>query len=103
MIIIYMDLLPRMIAIVDVICFGSVDQWNMFARSGTRTHNLEIRSQSLYRLSLPGWMTTLPVNAYRDFYWDINIILNQIKFTIWIICAFRVLNPLQWSLAKHEG
>ena len=68
MIIIYMDLLPRMIAIVDVICFGSVDQWNMFARSGTRTHNLEIRSQSLYRLSLPGWMTTLPVNAYRDFY-----------------------------------
>ena len=27
--------------------------------------------------------------------------LNRIKLTIWIICAFRVLNPHQWSLAKH--
>ena len=26
---------------------------------------------------------------------------NRIKLTIWTICAFRVLNPHQWSLAKH--
>ena len=26
---------------------------------------------------------------------------NRIKWTIWTICAFRVLNPHQWSLAKH--
>ena len=27
--------------------------------------------------------------------------LNRIKLTIWTICAIRVLNPRQWSLAKH--
>ena len=27
-------------------------------------------------------------------------ILNRIKFMIWTICAFRVLNPRHWSLAK---
>ena len=26
---------------------------------------------------------------------------NRFKLTTWTICAFRVLNPLQWSLAKH--
>ena len=26
---------------------------------------------------------------------------KRIKLTIWTICAFRVLNPRQWSLAKH--
>ena len=28
---------------------------------------------------------------------------NQIWFTVWTICAFRVLNPNQWSLAKQSG
>ena len=27
--------------------------------------------------------------------------LIGLKLTIWTICAFRVLNPLQWSLAKQ--
>ena len=29
------------------------------------------------------------------------IIFNRNKLTIWTICAFRVLNPRQWSLAKQ--
>ena len=36
----------------------------------------------------------------RDFYLDVYTILNRIKLTIWTMCAFRVLNPRQWSLAK---
>ena len=28
---------------------------------------------------------------------------NRIKFTIWIICAFRVLNPHQWSWVKQKA
>ena len=27
--------------------------------------------------------------------------LNRIKLTTWTICAFRVLNPRQWSWAKQ--
>ena len=39
-------------------------------------------------------------NSNRDFYWELYTIFNRIKFTIWTICAFRVLNLHQWSLAK---
>ena len=31
----------------------------------------------------------------RDFYNDVYTIFNRIKFTTWIIYAFRVLNPRQ--------
>ena len=41
------------------------------------------------------------VNIKRDFYYDVYTIFNRIKLTIWTICAFRVLNPHQWSLAKE--
>ena len=40
---------------------------------------------------------------YRGFYLDVNTILNRIQSTIWIICAFRVLNPHQWSLTKQSN
>ena len=40
---------------------------------------------------------------YRDLYQDEYTILNRIKLTIWTICAFRVLNPRQWSLAKQSS
>ena len=39
----------------------------------------------------------------RDFYLDVYTILNRIQLTIWTICAFRVLNPRQWSLAKFQS
>ena len=39
-------------------------------------------------------------NIKRDFYLDVYTVLIRIKFTRWTICAFRVLNPHQWSLAK---
>ena len=39
---------------------------------------------------------------YQDVYTILNTILNRIKLTIWTICAFRVLNPRQWSLAKQS-
>ena len=29
--------------------------------------------------------------------------LKRIKLTTWTICAFRVLNPRQWSLAKQSS
>ena len=32
---------------------------------------------------------------------DVYTIFNRIKLTIWTICAFRVLNPRQLSLANH--
>ena len=41
--------------------------------------------------------------ALRDFYLDLYTILNRIYFTIWTICAFRVLNPQQWSLATQSS
>ena len=37
----------------------------------------------------------------RNFYPDVYTIWNRILITIWTICAFRVLNPHQWSLAKQ--
>ena len=40
-------------------------------------------------------------NSNRDFYWDVYTIFDRNELTIWTICAFRVLNPLKWSLAKH--
>ena len=39
----------------------------------------------------------------RDFYLDVYTILYRIQFTKWTICAFRVLNPRQWSLAKPSN
>ena len=42
------------------------------------------------------------INIKRYFYSDVYTILNRIKFTIWTICAFRVPNPCQWSLAKQS-
>ena len=58
MIILYMHLLLRMNVMLDFICMGSVDlrgarekekklKGKVLANSGTRTHNLEIRSQTL--------------------------------------------------------
>ena len=41
------------------------------------------------------------LNSNRDFYQDVYTIFNRIKLTKWTICAFRVLNPHQWSLAKR--
>ena len=38
----------------------------------------------------------------RDFYLDVYTILSRIKLTTWTICAFRVLNPRQWSFAKRS-
>ena len=38
----------------------------------------------------------------RDFYLYEYTILNRIQLTKWTICAFRVLNPCQWSLAKQS-
>ena len=43
------------------------------------------------------------INSNRDFYEDVYTILNRIKLTIWTICAFRVLNPRQWSFAKQSS
>ena len=40
------------------------------------------------------------INTKRDFYSDVYAFLNRNELTIWIIYAFRVLNPCQWSLAK---
>ena len=40
-------------------------------------------------------------NMNRDFYQSVYTIFNRIKLTIWTICAFRVMNPNQWSLAKQ--
>ena len=37
----------------------------------------------------------------RDFYSDVYTILNMIQLTKWTICAFQVLNPRQWFLAKQ--
>ena len=34
---------------------------------------------------------------------DVYTILDRIWLTIWTICAFRVLNPCQWSLAKQSN
>ena len=56
-----MHLLPRLNALLDLICMGLVDlpracekrkitKRKILANSGTRTHNLKIRSQTLYRL-----------------------------------------------------
>ena len=42
-------------------------------------------------------------NLKRDFYLDVYTILNRIQSTIWIICAFRALNPHRWSLAKQSN
>ena len=42
-------------------------------------------------------------NMKKDFYLDVYTILNRIQLTIWTICAFRVLNPRQWSLAKQSN
>ena len=42
-------------------------------------------------------------NIKRDFYLDVYTILNRIKLTIWTICAFRVINPHQWSLSKQSS
>ena len=40
----------------------------------------------------------------RCFYYKMyTTFLNRIQLTIWTICAFRVLNPRQWSLAKQSG
>ena len=50
---------------------------------------------SLVKLLLSSW------NSNRDFYLDVYTIFNRNKLTIWTIWAFRVLNPRQWSLAKH--
>ena len=44
----------------------------------------------------------LHIISWRDFYYDVYTILNQIELTIWTIWAFRVLNPRQWSLAKND-
>ena len=59
-----MRLLPRMNVMLDFICMGPVDlpgarqkrqntKWKILAYKGTRTHNLEISSLMLYRLSYP--------------------------------------------------
>ena len=39
----------------------------------------------------------------RDFYSNVYAILNRIYGTIWTICAFRLLNPRRWSLAKQSS
>ena len=39
----------------------------------------------------------------RNLYLDVYTILNWIQFTIPTICAFRVLNPHQWSLARESS
>ena len=49
------------------------------------------------------WHSPSSWNIKRDFYWDVNTILNQILLTIWTMCAFRVLKPRQWSLAKQSS
>ena len=37
------------------------------------------------------------------FFQDVYTILNRIQLTTWTICAFRVMNPHQWSFAKQSG
>ena len=39
----------------------------------------------------------------KDFYEDVYVILNRIELTLWTICAFRVMNPHQWSLGIQSG
>ena len=39
-------------------------------------------------------------NIERHFHLDVYTIVNRNELTIWTICAFRALNPHQWSLAK---
>ena len=38
-----------------------------------------------------------------DFYLDVYTILNRIQLTKWTICAYRVLNPRQWFIAKQRN
>ena len=56
-------------------------------------------------LKILGWKGFLSLlnnkNTKRDFYSDVYTILNRILLSIWTICAFRVLNPRHWSLAKQ--
>ena len=60
-------------------------------------------------LYLPGFIVFSTVglshmtNIKRDFYQDVYTILNRILLTIWTKCAFRVLNPRHWSLAKQRS
>ena len=35
------------------------------------------------------------LNINRDFFLDVYTILNQIKYTIWTLCAFRVLEKME--------
>ena len=40
--------------------------------------------------------------VHKDFYLlRYMTFLNQVISTVWTICAFQVLNPIQWSLAKQ--
>ena len=41
-------------------------------------------------------------NITRDFFYDVYTILNRIWLTICTMCAFRVMNPNQWSLTKQS-
>ena len=50
---------------------------------------------SIYAVNFRGWDTKrLLIRCIRNFISD--------KLIIWTICAFRVLNPRQWSLAKQS-
>ena len=60
-----MHIFLRMEGMLDFICMGceerveSGNNLKILEHSGTRTHNLEIRIQSIYRLSYLGFMKTL--------------------------------------------
>ena len=50
-----------------------------------------------------GCLLSQPYNTKRDFYTAVYTIWYRIYLTIWTICAFRLLNPRQWSLPKPSS
>ena len=65
-----------------------------------------------YKTTEVDWRTLLHVpsgtpsgstwNTKGDFFSDVYTILKRIKWTIWTICAFRLLYPRQLSWAKKN-
>ena len=69
---------PRMDVMLDFICLGPVDlpgahrkrqktKWKILVQTGTRTHNPEIWSLMLYRLSRPGLLKAVYLNDLKTY------------------------------------
>ena len=78
---------------LDLICMGPVDlpgarrkrqntKLNILSNNGTRTHNLEISSLTLYRLSYPGFDESCPIKVTfkHEYSSDTNVYIGINKF-----------------------